>query len=169
MFSADGPIVNEKQEYEAWGAGYYMADFLKKRMYSNSLNIRQCAILAAYVIFQAKEHVDGCGGETHIAVLRNDGTSGLFDRHHIEELTEMLGWQDEVLAHFLVYASDTETDSKEFNRKADLLMDLIASIRADKRTKISEGKELRALLEQGDKETDFFGLPLSQKKHGGSK
>jgi hypothetical protein len=54
-----------------------ITDFLAARMKPTMLDLHQCVILAAYILFQAKEHVDGCGGESQIAVLRHKGKSGL--------------------------------------------------------------------------------------------
>lgn len=79
LFSASGPIVLERKTHYSGGVGYYMADFLSSRMYHDSMSLRQCVILAAYILFQAREHVDGCGGESQIAVLRDDGVSGVVD------------------------------------------------------------------------------------------
>jgi hypothetical protein len=91
LFSAVGPVVNEKDEYYSAGQGYYMADFLARRMFGDHLTIHQCVIVAAYTLFQAKEHVDGCGGDSHIAVLRDTGPSGLLNFQVINSNYEELG------------------------------------------------------------------------------
>lgn len=65
LFSAYGPIVSDKTTYHSSGAGVHMANFLASRMYTEHLTLRQCVILAAYILYQSKEHVEGCGGERH--------------------------------------------------------------------------------------------------------
>lgn len=66
LFQACGPLVLEKS-YAASGIGHYLADFLAERMGANGehgrLTTRQCVAVAAYILFQAKEHVEGCGGK----------------------------------------------------------------------------------------------------------
>jgi hypothetical protein len=47
LFLANGPVVNEQEEYCSSGAGYYMADFLVSRMRPTNLDVHQCALLAA--------------------------------------------------------------------------------------------------------------------------
>jgi hypothetical protein len=61
LFQASGPLVNEKS-YASSGIGYYLADFLAGRMGASGehgwLTTRQCVAVAAYILFQAKEHVE---------------------------------------------------------------------------------------------------------------
>ena len=59
LFSAFGPIVNEKFEYESGGAGQIMAEFLAHKLHRSWLGIEQASILAAYVLLKAGENVDG--------------------------------------------------------------------------------------------------------------
>ncbi len=111
-----------------------MADFLTKRMYNRYLNIHQCVILAAYILFQAKEHVDGCGGESHIAILREEGPSGRIDQDRIDTITKNLELADHNLGKLLLTSADVEglarrssneDFEKEFNRHAaGLLQDI---------------------------------------------
>ncbi len=110
LFSASGPVVNPVEDYCSAGIGYYMADFLASRMYNGGLSLHQCVILAAYVLFQAKEHVDGCGGDSHIAVLRNNGKSGLMDQSRIRAITQMLNQTDRKLGEVLLAAANLQED-----------------------------------------------------------
>jgi 20S proteasome alpha/beta subunit len=102
LFSAMGPIVNEKSGYDCGGVGHYMADFLASRMYKEYLPIHQCVILAAYILFQSKEHVDGCGGDNQIVVLREDGSSGAVDWKRISAIMELLGKSDLEISELLL-------------------------------------------------------------------
>jgi hypothetical protein len=161
LFSASGPIVNEKDGYDACGAGYYMADFLASRMYAHHLNLRQCAILSAYILFQAKEHVDGCGGDSHIAVLREDGVSGIAARENVEAMTECLRMTDRSVGELLIDAADIELDGKEFLEKNKNVLEIIDSLRTGEAKKLEDHKLFRsAFIGADDRKTDFFGLPL---------
>lgn len=117
LFHAYGPIVNEK-EYVSAGIGYYLADFLAGRMYQQHLSTRQCVILAAYILYQAKEHVEGCGGDSQIAVLREEEPSGLVEYKLIEEVTKFLQIADTELGGLLMnsanFAEPEENLGKEF-------------------------------------------------------
>ena len=162
LFIANGPIVNEKPEYDSFGAGQYMADFLASRMYAHHLNLRQCAILAAYVLFQAKEHVDGCGGDSHIAVLREDGTSGIVARENVEAVTECLKMADDSLGSLTIDAADIELGSAEFVEKSRIAVGVIDSLRHETIQELERHKtSLAAFLGAKKRETDFFRFPIS--------
>ena len=110
LFHAYGPTVNEVDEYKSAGYGCYMADFLQSRMGRNLLTVNECAILAAYILFQTKEHVDGCGGDSHIAVLGNDGRNGFVDGCRINSWNELLEGVDRQLGHILLTCAKLKDD-----------------------------------------------------------
>src|SRR5207244_5262587 len=113
LFSAVGPVVNEKNEYYSAGQGYYMADFLARRMHRSQLPIHQCVIIAAYTLFQAKEHVDGCGGDSQIAVLRDNGPSGLLNFQVVDAITEHLEMADIELGNLLIASADIHVSDEK--------------------------------------------------------
>jgi hypothetical protein len=160
LFIANGPIVNEKPEYDSFGVGQYMADFLASRMYAHHLNLRQCAILAAYVLFQAKEHVDGCGGESHIAVLRESGTSGIVVQENVETVTECLKMADHSLGNLLIDAADIELGSADFIEKTRTAVGVIDSLRFAAAKDLERHKTFRAAFTGQKGKTDFFGFPI---------
>jgi 20S proteasome alpha/beta subunit len=125
LFSADGPIVNEVEEYYSIGSGYYMADFLASRMFGSYSDVYQGVILAAYILHNAKEHVDGCGGQSHIAVLREGGKSGLVDQARIDALTKLTSEIDWRLGHLLLKLADLrkEVDKKDIDENFLLIGD----------------------------------------------
>jgi 20S proteasome alpha/beta subunit len=168
LFSANGPIINERPEYYSSGQGYYLADFIASRMYVPYLSLHQCVILAAYVLFQAKEHVDGCGGDSHIAILRNDGMSGVIDVQRTDYLTKMLESADPYVGSLLLSVADLGiTDDQlveSFARKAKV----IKWDRKRIREELEQYDDMTALFIQGPGEEkpqlDSFGLlPLHKK------
>lgn len=175
LFSAHGPVVNEKTGYDSSGAGYYMADFLAARMYRQQLTLHQCVILAAYILFQAKEHVEGCGGDSHIAVLRNDGTSGIVKTERIEAITKLLQFADYESGNFILETANLDVDKNEFKKNVDLIVDLMGTIREGRRSELIQRQNQSAMLYgaftggANPEPTDSFGLPMpsgSQKLKG---
>lgn len=164
LFSAFGPIVTEQSQYFAGGVGYYMANFLSSRMYSDYLTLRQCVILAAYILFQAKEHVDGCGGDSHIAVLRNHGVSGQVNWVTVERLNKILSYSDAELGGLLLASADLEVESGKFTdlvaQVANLIDDYRQSQMADYR-QLTSVFQTETLVRHPDKNSiDEFGLPM---------
>jgi hypothetical protein len=154
LFTASGPIVNEKHEYDSGGQGHYMADFLASKMHYGKLNIRQCAILAAYVLHEAKNHVDGCGGDSQIAVLRNKGTCGTVGWHRIGEITDLVSAADSTAGDILMALTDVEEDDTKAIEQVQFNLDIMAALRNSyrERTKRQESPEFHQSI-------DFLGLP----------
>jgi len=109
LFRACGPLVLEKS-YASSGIGHYLADFLAERMGANGehgwLTTRQCVAVAACILFQAKEHVEGCAGNSHSAVLRESESSGMVDFQLVEHLTEYLKVADMFTGELLFDTAD---------------------------------------------------------------
>lgn len=167
LFEAKGPVVNETN-YSSDGAGYYLADFLTSRMRGDAwLNVRQTVILAAYILFQAKEHVEGCGGESHIAVLREAESSGMVDFGLIQHLTEYLKIADIYTGEMLLTSSDFSLPEHQ------VLKGLMDSVESIKLVRAREKKQLetdrrdaltmfQSFIRPGEqKPTDDLGLPIT--------
>lgn len=165
MFMASGPTVVPKDGYESSGTGRYLANYLASRMYGSSLNIYQCFILAAYILVQTKSHSDGCGGESHIAVLRNDGQSGLIDSRHIEIVTDLLESADIHIGRLLLHSADLTKNEEAVKTSSDGYLDAVTSLRKFSKESLDRSDEhWRALMTylMGQNavllEKDIFGL-----------
>jgi hypothetical protein len=157
LFSAVGSVVNEVEDKCTGGIGYYMADFLAARMYSGVLSLHQCVILAAYVLLQAKEHVDGCGGESHIAVLRNQAESGRIDATRISALTRLVDRVDRQLGEVLIASADLRTDT-EIDGVLDSLKLMVEHHREEAREYINRPRLSDAILAPPGAEKDPLGF-----------
>ncbi|HEV2021814.1 MAG TPA: hypothetical protein VGQ94_04740 [Terriglobales bacterium] len=147
LFYALGPAISERDKYATGGVGAYMADFLASRMYRDYLGLTQCLILATYTLFQAKENVDGCGGDSHIAILREDGASGKVDWHRVEALTDLLKAADRHAGELLLHVADLKSSNEKFRESVGLLVDALEVLRDMKRRDIEQhAGMLRALF-----------------------
>ena len=159
LFSAYGPIVTEKNSYHSSGVGCSLADFLIGRMYEENLNLRQCVILAAYILFQAKEHVEGCGGESHIAILRNEGVSGQVGWKQVETFTEVLKQSDSEIGRLLLGIADPELTDEKLTKDARDVVDLLLMLRKHHIADLRMHEEMnRALWPDVARDMDEFGL-----------
>jgi hypothetical protein len=166
LFSAVGPVVNEKDEYYSAGQGYYMADFLARRMHKSHLTIHQCVIIAAYTLFQAKEHVDGCGGDSQIAVLRDDGPSGLLNFQVIEAMTKNLEMADIDLGHLLLAGANIAVTDEKWQEEAAHAIDMLGVYRTNQ---IDDFNKFRTVSDQlsdmfriSRKPKDSLGLAVEE-------
>lgn len=164
LFNAFGPAVNEKGEYCTGGIGTYMADFLAARMFNTGLTVQQCVILAAYILFQTKEHVDGCGGNSHIAILREDGPSGLVDSQRVEAITENVKKADLQIGSLLLASADLEIGAREFSDDANSVFSVLEVFREEQRKDLKKWEEFHRSFDQLfglSVKRDSFGLTLS--------
>jgi 20S proteasome alpha/beta subunit len=142
LFYAFGPAISETDRYISGGTGSYMAEFVSSRMYDQYLSIRQSIILAAYVLFQAKEHVDGCGGDSHIAVLRNKGTSGVVSWDNVKSATKLVEISDRKIGELLIHYADLGLTKEEFAKKTTEALEQLDSVREFEINKFRENREL---------------------------
>jgi|GEM_PF-1671121 len=162
LFSAVGPVVNEKEEYYSAGQGYYMADFLARRMHKSHLTIHQCVIVAAYTLYQAKEHVDGCGGASQIAVLRDVGPSGLLNFQVIDAITNNLEMADIDIGSLLLAATNTELNDQNWKEACAYHIGMLETYRANQIEDFNKFRESSHLLSRmlgiPPKDSDKLGL-----------
>lgn len=59
--------------YICIGAGQHLGDYLIGQMYRPNLNLSEAAIISLYTIARAKDHVEGCGGNTTFGIITTDG------------------------------------------------------------------------------------------------
>jgi 20S proteasome alpha/beta subunit len=162
LFSADGPLVNPVDDFRSSGCGYYMADFLASRMYNTSLTAPQCVVLAAYILFQAKEHVDGCGGDSHIAVLRETESSGRIDARSVEAVTKLLEHADRETGRMLLATANLGISEVEFKKEIQESVGWLEDFRHLNVSELAESTEFWRDLEKsmfgGEVSRDAFGL-----------
>jgi hypothetical protein len=162
LFHAYGPTINER-DYYACGAGDYMADFLSSRMYGTHLDVRQLIILAAYVLFQAKEHVEGCGGDSHIAVLHENGESGMVVSDYVEKFTKLVNEADGMLAQTLISCANIGLKRGEFRKNLKNVVELIELYRKDTVEEFRKRKEMEGYVFVGPLPTNDLGVPVPYK------
>lgn len=129
MFHAVGPIVNEQDRHITGGAGAYLADFLASKMSRSLINVRQLVILAAYVLFQTKAHVDGCGGDSHIVVLPHTGRTRELEMREVEILNTLVACADNYLGDLPILCADLEKTEEQITEDALLYLDLFYGYR----------------------------------------
>jgi hypothetical protein len=163
LFYARGPVVNQVDKYCSGGIGYYMADFLASRM-PNTPTLHQAVILAAYILFQAKEHVDGCGGESHIGILRNNGESGMIKRGRIEAITRLLDHVDRQLGEVLLAVGDLRpTSNASLGELENESMKVIDILRSHTMKEVKDYEHIFVPLVSGGS-IDDFGFFIDSKE-----
>ena len=160
LFTAHGPEVNRQEKYCIGGVGTYLGGFLAERMYTEGLTVQQCVILAAYILFQTKEHVNGCGGESHIAVLREDGPSGKVDSQRVESITKNLERADAELGTLLLASSNLDLGDKGFRNETKRVYDFLKLWRDDQKEDLQRWEQFRRSFDS------LYGLTVKRDSLG---
>ena len=120
-------------------------------------------MLAAYILFQAKEHVDGCGGESHIAVLRETESSGRIDARNVEAITKLLEHADRETGRMLLATANFGISEAEFKKEIAESVNWLEDFRHRNVSELAESMEFWRDLERsmfgGEISRDAFGLP----------
>lgn len=156
LYRADGPIVNTKDSYDCGGIGMYLANFLASRMYRNNLTLQQATILAAYILFQTKEHVEGCGGQSHIAVLRNGGNSGMAE--DLIGINKQIQLIDKNVEQIILSAADITIGDDKYNGSLSSFTKVLALTRQMHKNEQEQWAAFQKALSGGAK------LPPSEDK-----
>ena len=151
LFQADGAIVTEKTTYSVGGIGQHLSEFLCSRMYGENLTLSQAVILASYVVLQAIEHVDGCGGDQHIAVLRNTGGSEVVDPVTLKGIASHLRGVDSESARALLVAVNLELPEDDYKSWIEHLRLLFAATREMHREELGAWPRIKSAVIEHEK------------------
>lgn len=92
LWSSERNLLNEHQRYATAGVGAMWANAELGRIYSSSwhpTSPNTAMLLAAYVVFQVKEHVDGCGKDTDVVCI-NNRTHTWLTRQQVVNIEDLL-------------------------------------------------------------------------------
>ena len=145
LFHAWGPIVNEVPKRAA-GSGQAIADFLL-RHFKENVHITNAMALAIYVLYSAKEHAEGCGGNSHLAVLQDDGESYLLDDAQINGMEDLVKTSSKTTDIFLMFAANPVVTPDGVKAAGAIISELLAS----EISELQGVKSIRDLLARLDK------------------
>jgi 20S proteasome alpha/beta subunit len=91
-------------DYVAVGAGHEHARMLLSRIYSPAIDVTRAALLAAYVIYEVKEFISGCGKNTEVFMLSQGGCSefGPYQYQQLDRIFEEYSLVQTFLLHHIL-------------------------------------------------------------------
>jgi hypothetical protein len=69
LYEAHGTMIRRCREPECVGMGVILGKSLSGQLFHDGLSLTQGALVAVYILHQAKQWVDGCGGNSDIVLL----------------------------------------------------------------------------------------------------
>jgi hypothetical protein len=90
LVRVDGAIVNRAVYLEAAGSGDILATYIANRLLWPKTWKDQAIPIGIYMVDQAKQYVEYCGGDTHLVIIAPDGTIERFSSSQVEAETERI-------------------------------------------------------------------------------
>ena len=136
LYKATGPIVNRIGDaYETAGCADDLSTYICDRALNNPIGIREGIPLALYMLEHVKDRVKGCGGESHVFSISNNGSvdDTLLDSNLI---VEMLNALDREALDLLLLASNLEVPDRKIDREIERFVANLKYQRKEQATKI---------------------------------
>lgn len=133
LFKAHGPIVNPVSNYASVGVGLYLADYINARLGLDSPELadsRWYEILAIYLLQQATEYIEGCGGDSHVLTLMASGRINRLDPADVSLIANHISALDRNSSSVLMSSPDLKLSNEEFEGRIEIFITLARKLRA---------------------------------------
>lgn len=90
LVRVDGAIVNRSVILEAAGCGDILATYIANRLLWPKTWKEQAIPIGIYMVDQAKQYVEYCGGDTHLVIIAPDGTIERYSSSEVEAETDRI-------------------------------------------------------------------------------
>jgi len=112
-------------------------------------HITNAMALAVYVLYSAKNHAEGCGGDTHVAVIQNDGQNFLLEPEQVRAMETLFEKASDVTDSLLMFAANPIVTPDGLKAAGSVLSESLA-IELSKMHSVSSMPELLARLKGKD-------------------
>jgi len=106
LWKIDGPIVTEVHTYDCIGYGLSLGKYIGDRLYNDRMETSKAALLAIYLLEQAKNAVQYCGGESQIVLVPLPGWICRLSQEHVNKAVAAFGKFEEQTNRLLLEALD---------------------------------------------------------------
>lgn len=89
--------------------------------------VRQAAMMATYLVMKAKTHVDGCGGDTDVFVVRPDGSLSLWSSSDIYKTEQMMLMLEHHMKHVSAHFFDGRFSDDQLAKTLELMVSRLKS------------------------------------------
>lgn len=131
LFKATGPIVNPVTRYETVGSGEILAKYISDRFFPEFglPTTRQAVNLALYALQQCTEYAEGCGGDSHVVVMRGGEVPVQMGGMRVLGATFNLRDLEASLHRLYLAVPDMELTAEEFTKEIQAVLSEIQESR----------------------------------------
>lgn len=105
-------VLTRNIKSKAIGCGEYLANYIEDRFWQPKIDLGDLVPVVTYIVDQARKHVDGCGGRTHVAVIQANGEMRELPRLETKRRTERIAEIDHRARSIAKMAMDERIDDK---------------------------------------------------------
>lgn len=127
-------VLVEMTEHCSIGNGTLLSDYLIPTLYRHgNMSLNDVAIIAAHVLYQTKQYVDGCGGGSEFLVLHADGKFGQVQWYDIDSGERLSRVCDLVLRNLMLDASNPAASDEHLRSVIEDVYLIAQAFRDEKR------------------------------------
>ena len=119
LYKASGTSFRLLQNAECIGYGLALGKSLTQQLFTKDMTVEHAGLTAVYVLHQAKRWIDGCGGNSDIVVLSNDGNILQMSTRMVDQLEKHFDEFNRYLGPILIGCADRDFDSTKFEEMMD--------------------------------------------------
>jgi hypothetical protein len=129
LIRISGPVLNRKIYFDSIGCGKYFSGYIAKRLLRPKISFKDAIPIAIYMIDEAKANVLGCGGNTQVVALSNEGEVTCFSQDSIEEKTKQLRHADLYARRLVDLAIREDMSDEHFDTLSKQWLDELRKLR----------------------------------------
>jgi len=110
-------LLSDSYEYVYLGAGMEMAMYLTSRLWVSGMPISVGELMAAFILWEVKQHIKTCGGETVIYRVDDAGNLQYRGEGDIRDFQDYFSSIDRQVQRIRVHTANLESSNQEFEQK----------------------------------------------------
>ena len=132
IIKSSDTAVSRSDSFVCFGTGAVLGKYVADLFYSKDISIHRGAILAAYMVWVAKGHVDGCSGRSEIMVVKRDGEAS--DSYEFDPVAMEADFTrfDAAIRSLRFSCRDWETSDEEFKIELQKFNKAVKAIRDER-------------------------------------
>ena len=129
MVEIIGPVLTRTIKAKSIGCGESLSSYIEERLINPKGELSDVIPAAIYIVDEAKKHVDGCGGETHVVTMTDDGNVERLHQFHVEPKSKAIEEIDSFARMIAVNALNETIPDDSVRHSINSLVDEMISAR----------------------------------------
>jgi hypothetical protein len=138
-----GILLSDSYEYVYLGAGMEMGMYLTSRLHVSGMPIATGELMAAFILWEVKQHIKTCGGDTVIYKLDDAGNMQYRAEGDIRDFQDHFSSIDRQVQRIRVHTANLESSNDEFEAKLAGFSDDLRALRKVRLEKLSGERNLK--------------------------